>query len=100
MALLLVQGLVHRKPFGHGPVLGLDHHISRGSRRFECHHQRHRATHLEVMIMDGKYVMSASYNFTAGARPENNAFDIIDDPERAARFTAIWKGIWAWMAAH
>jgi phosphatidylserine/phosphatidylglycerophosphate/cardiolipin synthase-like enzyme len=60
--------------------------------------QRHRTMHLKVMIVDEKSVMSDSYNFTAAARLENNTFDITDDPERAARFTAIWKGIWDWMA--
>ena len=60
--------------------------------------QRHRSMHLKVMIVDGKFVMSGSYNFTAAARLENNTFDITDDPERATRFTATWTEIWDWMA--
>ena len=54
--------------------------------------------HLKVMIVDGKSVMSGTYNFTAAARLENNTFDITDDPERAAKFTAIWNEIWDCMA--
>jgi phosphatidylserine/phosphatidylglycerophosphate/cardiolipin synthase-like enzyme len=53
---------------------------------------RHGIAHNKVMVIDGRLVLTGSFNFTKGAE-ENNAENllVINDPPLAARYTANWK---------
>jgi phosphatidylserine/phosphatidylglycerophosphate/cardiolipin synthase-like enzyme len=54
---------------------------------------RHKIAHNKVMIIDGKTLITGSFNFTKAAEEGNaeNLLVIKNAPELAARYTANWK---------
>ncbi|MDR3405135.1 MAG: phospholipase D-like domain-containing protein [Chthoniobacter sp.] len=49
--------------------------------------------HHKFMVRDGTAVLAGSFNFTMTAAKENNFFDIVADPARAALFTTEFRKI-------
>jgi phosphatidylserine/phosphatidylglycerophosphate/cardiolipin synthase-like enzyme len=53
---------------------------------------RHAIAHNKIMVIDGRTILTGSFNFTKQAE-ENNAENllVIDDAALAAKYTANWK---------
>lgn len=54
---------------------------------------KRRIMHLKVIVVDGHWTLSGSYNLTDTAGLEDNTFDIVDDTKRAEIFTAKWNRV-------
>ena len=54
---------------------------------------KHKIAHNKIMIIDGRTVITGSFNFTKAAESGNaeNLLVISNAPELAARYTANWK---------
>jgi len=53
--------------------------------------------HNKFAVVDGKWVQSGSWNYTAAASKESNFFDIEHSPDRASKFTQYWTEMWNWI---
>ena len=54
---------------------------------------KHSIAHSKIMIIDGRRVITGSFNFTKAAEEHNaeNLLVIDNDPELVAKYTANWK---------
>jgi phosphatidylserine/phosphatidylglycerophosphate/cardiolipin synthase-like enzyme len=59
--------------------------------------QKHKIMHHKFAVRDKTTVLSGSWNFSLSASEENNYFDIVESPERAALFLSKWQEMWDWI---
>jgi phosphatidylserine/phosphatidylglycerophosphate/cardiolipin synthase-like enzyme len=53
---------------------------------------KHAIAHNKIMIIDGKTILTGSFNFTKAAEDENaENLLVIQDPALAAKYTANWQ---------
>lgn len=56
--------------------------------------------HNKFTIIDGEWVQSGSWNYTAAASKEDNFFDIEHSPDRASKFTQYFNKMRDWITTH
>lgn len=110
----LIDALINLHQSGVDVAIVCDHTQARGTAENPEIHQllasgvpllegtssKHKIMHHKFAVGDKAAVLSGSWNFSQSASEENNYFDVIESPERAALFLSKWQEMWDWIKTH